>query len=137
MRTREKKEKICKNCGKKIPNRNVYCNNSCQAQYQTQPLLENWIKGINLERKNISRWMRNYLIEEANNKCSKCGWGEINPHTNKISLEVDHIDGDAFNNKKNNLRVLCPNCHSLTKTYKNTGSRQSVRNYRKKYYKPQ
>ena len=46
--------------------------------------------------------------------------------------EIDHIDGDSQNNKFENLKLLCPNCHSLTKTWKNTGSRKSTRIRRKK-----
>lgn len=34
-----------------------------------------------------------------------------------ISLQVDHIDGDRFNNLKENLRFLCPPCHTQTETY--------------------
>lgn len=36
----------------------------------------------------------------------------------KITLELDHIDGDNTNNMLSNLRLLCPNCHSLTKTWR-------------------
>lgn len=35
-----------------------------------------------------------------------------------IKLEVDHIDGNASNNFPNNLRILCPNCHSTTPSWK-------------------
>lgn len=49
-------------------------------------------------------------------KCELCGiesWlGK------KISLELDHIDGNRYNHSLNNLRVLCPNCHSQTDTYR-------------------
>ena len=46
----------------------------------------------------------------------------MNPYTGKIPLEVDHIDGDYTNNNENNLTLLCPNCHSLTPTYKGANS---------------
>lgn len=36
-----------------------------------------------------------------------------------IPLELDHIDGNNRNNKLSNLKILCPNCHSLTPTYRN------------------
>ena len=35
-----------------------------------------------------------------------------------IPLEVKHIDGNYLNNSEENLMLLCPNCHSLTSTYK-------------------
>jgi 5-methylcytosine-specific restriction endonuclease McrA len=35
----------------------------------------------------------------------------------KLSLQLDHIDGDNTNNLLNNLRFLCPNCHTQTSTY--------------------
>jgi rubredoxin len=125
--------KQCKNCGNEIPNRNEFCNNVCQNEYQTNIKLQEWLKGKNFLRGNgltIPDWIRRYLLNETNHKCSECGWGEINPYTTKSPLEIDHIDGDAKNNLKENLRVLCPNCHSLKKTFKNTGSRKSARTTR-------
>ena len=36
----------------------------------------------------------------------------------KINMELDHIDGNRTNHKLKNLRMLCPNCHSQTDTYR-------------------
>jgi rubredoxin len=126
--------KKCKNCENDIPNRNSFCNNLCQNEYQNNEKIKKWLNGENFLRSNgliIPQWIRNYLLLESDFKCSNCGWGEKNIYSDKIPLEVDHIDGDAKNNLKENLRILCPNCHSLTKTYKNIGNRVSSRINRK------
>jgi 5-methylcytosine-specific restriction endonuclease McrA len=61
--------------------------------------------------------IRKYLFEEAKYKCTECGWCKKNPSTGKVPLTIDHIDGNSSNHKRENLKVLCPNCHSLTPTY--------------------
>ena len=67
---------------------------------------------------NVSDRIRTYLFKKYDNKCSLCGWSEKNPYTNRIPLEVEHIDGDYKNNRPENVTLLCPNCHSLTETYR-------------------
>lgn len=56
-------------------------------------------------------------------KCAICGISEWNGKT--LSLELDHINGVNNDNRLENLRFLCPNCHSQTTTY---GSRNQQRN---------
>ncbi|MFW5895280.1 MAG: HNH endonuclease [archaeon] len=49
-------------------------------------------------------------------------------------LEIEHIDGNAKNNREENLDLICPNCHSLTSTYKALNSGKGNRD-RLKYNK--
>jgi len=61
--------------------------------------------------------IRKLIIAERGHRCEKCTlieWlGKL------ISIELHHIDGDKKNNKRENLKLLCPNCHSQTDNYRN------------------
>lgn len=111
----KKVEKPCLGCGDMTTNKK-YCSTQCQQNYQRQLVFEKIEKGdTTLEHRNYKK----YLIYVHGNKCMECGWCEVNPHTGNVPIELEHIDGDSSNNSENNLKLLCPNCHSLTPTYKN------------------
>lgn len=111
-----------------------YCNASCQQQHYQEIYIENWQQGIENGLKadyQISDRVRHYMLAKANYKCEQCGWGEINPYTNSIPLELHHKNGNWEETTEDNLIVLCPNCHSLTENYR---SRGKGRTDRSKYY---
>ena len=59
------------------------------------------------------RLIREKVFDEKCTNCNRRNWlGET------IPLELDHIDGNNQNNLLSNLRLLCPNCHALTPTYR-------------------
>lgn len=109
-----------------------YCSTQCQQDFQTDRRIESWLFGDwdGCTKAGASGAIRDLLLDVWNHKCSRCGWAEINPTTRKIPLELEHIDGNYRNNSITNLTILCPNCHSLTPTYKalNRGGGREWRN---------
>lgn len=110
----------CLNCNGVIIKKNAYkfCSQKCFFYYNSFKRIEKWLLGEEISTsEQIPSNYKKYLLEKSNNSCSKCGWNEINLKTQKCPLTIDHINGDPSDNRYENLRVLCPNCHSLTPTY--------------------
>lgn len=82
-----------------------------------------------LNSKAVTSVVRNYILvlNLLEYKCSFCNNNGV-WFNKKLTLELDHIDGDKTNNLLENLRFLCPNCHSQTKTYKgkNINNKQMI-----------
>ena len=112
---RDKKIKVdCLNCGSKTTNIK-YCSYSCGSEHQLKELIFKIESGdLTLDH----RQYKKYLIEKHGAKCMECGWCEVNPTSGKVPIELEHIDGNSNNNSLDNLKLLCPNHHSLTATYK-------------------
>lgn len=162
----EANPKFCLFCGEKIPYEKrwgKFCNHSCSAKYNNQGVTRH-IKGtkicscgnpkkvtnkycaeciekrvynpkvLTLEAAKSDRTRRKIIIQQRGYHCEVCG---INDWMNKpIKLELDHIDGNADNNTAENLRLICPNCHSQTETYKgaNAGKNSTRQVMRRKRY---
>ena len=130
----KKPKKKCLNCGEELDNNTkTYCNIRCFHEYKYKNYIKKWkneeISGtIGDVWIDISDYIRRYIFEKYDYKCAQCGWAEINPYTGTLPLEIEHIDGDATNNKEENLILLCPNCHSLTSTYRGANKGNGKRN---------
>jgi hypothetical protein len=95
--------------------------------------IQRWLRG---EEKgwvgkgcSVSTFIRRFLFEQNHYRCQECGWDKIHPLTKRVPLQIDHIDGNAKNCGPDNLRLLCPNCHSLTPTFGRL-NKVSVRTHR-------
>lgn len=118
--SKNRDRKYCFNCGVELKGNDKYCSHSCRVDHKYKEYIEKWLSGevVECNSKIVPTPIRKYLFIKYESKCARCGWGEINPVTGNSPLEVEHIDGDSTNNKPDNLTLLCPNCHSLTPTYK-------------------
>ena len=126
---------LCLNCQKSISNKKKYCSNKCQSEYKYKQYIKDWKNGLESGMRGdyqISMHIKTYLFKKFDNKCARCGWNKLNPYTKKIPLEIEHIDGNYKNNSEDNLILLCPNCHSLTSTYKGANLNHGRKN-RNKY----
>ncbi len=97
-----------------------YCSNQCQADLKYDNYIKGWKNGeiLGLQRLGVvSGYIKKYLRKKYNNECCICGWSEVNIYTGTVPLVADHIDGNWRNNIESNLRLICPNCDSLTSTY--------------------
>lgn len=121
--------RYCLNCGKELDySAKKYCSNTCQAEYEYSSYIIRWKDGEESGVKgkyDISNYIRKYLLIKYSNKCQRCGWGEVNPTTKLVPLQIHHKDGDCLNNNEDNLELLCPNCHSLTENYGNLNIKSS------------
>jgi hypothetical protein len=66
-----------------------------------------------------SKVLKSWLLDERKWECEECGISKWNKKD--LPLEIDHIDGVRTNNMRDNLKILCPNCHSQTNTWRGRG----------------
>jgi hypothetical protein len=114
-----RKPRYCIECKKEL-NRysKKFCSHFCDNTYKYKYYISKWLSGeISGSAKHVPSQIERWIREQRGEQCWFCGWKEINPVTNKIPLQVNHIDGHSSNNRPENIELICPNCHSLTPTF--------------------
>lgn len=120
---------LCLMCEKKTSNPK-YCCFECSILHVEKIGFQKLQNGSLLCPQTIKR----YLYKKHGMKCMECGWAELNPTTNKVPLEMHHVDGNSDNNKESNLIILCPNHHALQPYHKGSVKGGGRHARRKKAY---
>ena len=122
MSTTKQQISSCNFCSKQfsyLPSRSrgLFCSNACSGKSKLGKSEKLFEQGLLKERSTI----RKCVIARDTYQCTICKITDW--QGNPISLHLDHIDGNPGNNLPNNLRLLCPNCHSQTESFgaKNKG----------------
>jgi hypothetical protein len=112
----------CLNCGKQFHTEyssyKKFCSLPCFNEYKKKKHYEDYLKDQERYDKSMHMsWIKPHILQEQNNKCAICGC-DSTWQGKPLVFILDHIDGHAYNNKRCNLRLVCPNCDSQLDTYK-------------------
>ena len=112
----------CIQCNNVLPkNTKIFCSHKCHMNHRYKEYIRRWlgneISGNTYNNMETSHNIKRWLVEQRGEKCEECGWAIKNPYINKVPLEIHHKDGN-WNNKEDNLSLLCPNCHAIKDNYK-------------------
>ena len=123
--------KQCNKCGKQIraDNKSGFCQ-KCLIEHRREEKVRNWLEtgdtGFTVDT-TIRGAIRDYILQSQNNQCAICGMNNI-WNGAELNFVLDHIDGDASNSSRENLRLVCPNCDSQLDTYKSK-NKNGARSY--------
>ena len=125
----------CRGCGVVMKGRRsrVYCSNACQQAASQRSLVALWLaSGVARAESKPGHYVRSYLLQAQGGRCALCGM-EAEWRGDPLCLVLDHIDGHADNNRRENLRLVCPNCDSQLPTFKSR-NRGNGRHWRRQRY---
>ena len=124
----------CLGCDEEFPGPSwrSYCSNACQFLARQAVLVDAWLStGQANIAGNKTHYVRRYLLAQQAHLCALCACPQ-RWQGQPLVFVLDHVEGDAENNRRENLRMVCPNCDSQLPTYKsrNRGKGRHARRQR-------
>lgn len=128
----------CAHCGKefysKYPDAK-YCSTSCAAyehgikvhNEKLRYYYEHQDEFVGIQDSRVKIFKKDFIAEQQG-KCVICGMPQ-EWNGKPLTFILDHIDGDATNNQRENLRCICPNCDSQLDTFKSRNKHSTRRDY--------
>ena len=108
-----KQIKTCQECKKEFEfdTRQKYGLFCCTKCYANNRIAKRLRLGTTMDK-----FLRKYIYEHWEPKCCECGNGIV--WNNKpLRLQIDHKNGNKKDNRRENIRIICPNCHTQTETW--------------------
>ena len=110
----------CRACGVELTKRHqkVFCSNRCQRAAERAANVARWLEtGVGAPGTGQGHYIRDHLFRAQGGLCAMCS-GPSTWQGLPLCFVLDHVDGDAGNNARSNLRLVCPNCDSQLPTFK-------------------
>lgn len=127
----------CLDCGRLVKKPKRYCTNACQQNFARQQRTNKWLTTGKLDTiwdiTHHGHFVRVYLMKQQDGNCALCK-GPQKWMGNLLTFILDHVDGDAKNNARDNLRLVCPNCESQLETSKGKNRGRGTRSPRENRY---
>ena len=137
--TRKRSRRLaCKNCGKEFyifrNSQSKFCCFECSIIYRNKIKYEEYLNDPSkYNDRNGMGWVKKHIIKEQNYRCAICGIENV-WNGKPLIFILDHINGRAHDNRRENLRLICSNCDSQLETYKSK-NKNGDRAYFREHYK--
>lgn len=125
----------CSNCGisKVKKGATIYCSVHCQQELKQQRMILKWLMtGEAVVGTHVDHYTKRSVLKWQDHKCAICDMPD-EWNGKPIVFILDHIDGNAENNNRFNLRCVCPNCDSQLDTFKSRNKGKGRHGRKKRY----